>query len=155
MPYLIDGNNLAHALGLSRDGLADRQACARMIAEFCRHNGARATIVFDGPASAGPGLPAETSRTRLVYSKTRSADETILRLVQDSPAPRDFTVVTSDKSLGDQARHRGATVERTHEFARRLVRPPRKADEDGDKPRAKESSAEIEAWLAVFDPARR
>ena len=155
MPYLVDGNNLAHALGLSHDGLADRQACARMIAEFCRSKGARATIVFDGPAGSGPVAPAASARAQVLFSGGRSADETILRLVEESSAPRDFTVVTSDKSLGDKARHRGASVERTHEFARRLVRPPRKASERAQKPAAKQSPAEIEAWLAVFDPNRR
>ena len=155
MPYLVDGNNLAHALGLSHDGLADRQACARMISDFCRSKGARATIVFDGAAVSGPGAPATSSRAKVVFSGARSADETILRLVEGSEAPRDFTVVTSDKSLGDKARHRGATVERTHEFARRLVRPARNPAERAYKPAAKESAAEIDAWLAVFDPGRK
>jgi hypothetical protein len=91
----------------------------------------------------------------VVFSGARSADETILRLIEVSKAPRDFTVVTSDKSLGDKARHRGATVERTHEFARRLVRPARDAAGRADKPATKESPAEIEAWLAVFDPGRK
>ena len=136
-------------------GLADRQACARMISDFCRSKGARATIVFDGAAVSGPGAPATSSRTNVVFSGARSADETILRLVEGSAAPREFTVVTSDKSLGDKARHRGATVERTHEFARRLVRPARNPAERADKPAARESAAEIDAWLAVFDPGRK
>lgn len=154
MPYLVDGNNLAHALGLSRGSDADREACARLVAEFCRSRGARATIVFDGPAPQGPAAPGATSRTRILYSAARSADDTILKMIQASSAPRDFTLVTSDKSLGDKARHLGAQVERAHEFARRLDSPKPPRSEAASKPRTKESPEEIEAWLAVFDPGR-
>lgn len=154
MPYLVDGNNLAHALGLSIGGLADREACARMVASFCRSQGARATVVFDGPAPDGARPATGTHRVRILFSGGRSADEVILGLVGDSKTPRDFTVVTSDKSLGDKARHRGASVERAHEFSRRLDRVT-KGPRPSEKPSARETSDEIDAWLAVFDPGRK
>ncbi len=155
MPYLVDGNNLAHALGLSRGSHADREGCARLVAEFCRSRGARATIVFDGPAPQGPDAPAVTARTRVVFSASRSADDTILKMIDASNSPRDFTLVTSDKSLGDKARHRGAQVERAHEFSRRLSTPKSIRGEPALKPRTKESPEEIAAWLALFDPGRK
>ncbi|HQZ15732.1 MAG TPA: NYN domain-containing protein [Vicinamibacteria bacterium] len=155
MPYLVDGNNLAHALGLSIGGLADREACARVIASFCRSQGARATVVFDGQAPDGAKARTETHRVRILFSGGRSADEVILGLVGDSKAPRDFTVVTSDKSLGDKARHRGASVERAHEFSRRLERRGTQGPQPSEKPSGRESSDEIDAWLAVFDPGRK
>jgi len=155
MPYLVDGNNLAHALGLSIGGLADREACVRMVASFCRSQGARATVVFDGRAPEGAKAKTETHRVRILFSGCRSADEVILRLVGDSKTPRDFTVVTSDKSLGDKARHRGASVERAHEFSRRLDRGRTKGPQPSEKPSARETGDEIDAWLAVFDPGRK
>jgi predicted RNA-binding protein with PIN domain len=155
MPYLVDGNNLAHALGLSSAGLADREACARTVAGFCRSRGAKAIIVFDGGAPESAPNPKSTDRVSILYSGSRSADDVILRLVSDSKAPRDFTVVTSDKSLGDKARHRGASIERAHEFSRRLDSKgsPRGAA-TGKKP-PRETPDEIKAWLAVFDPRRK
>jgi predicted RNA-binding protein with PIN domain len=154
MPYLVDGNNLAHALGLSGGGVADREGCARVVSDFCVSRGAQATIVFDGPAPQGPG-PRTSSRIRIVFAGSRSADDAILRMVEASGSPRDFAVVTSDKSLGDKARHRGAQVERAHEFSHRLARPKRASAAPSGKPRAKESPEEIAAWLAVFDPGRK
>ena len=155
MPYLIDGNNLAHALGLANHGLADRHSCARTVAGFCQANGARATIIFDGPNRAGSPDPAPTSRLKIAFSHQRSADEVILRMLSDSKAPRDMTVVTSDKSLGDKARHKGATIERAHEFARRLDRSFRPArDQTSEKSNRKESAEQIQAWLTLFDPGR-
>ena len=157
MPYLVDGNNLAHALGLSKEGFADRGECARRVADFCRRLGSSATVVFDGPAP-GPGdRPSSTERTTLRFSEGRSADEVILALVARSKTPRDFIVVTSDKPLGDRARHHGAQVERAHEFARRLGKTGRSDGKGDSKPVHRESAAEIDDWLVRFsggDPTR-
>lgn len=155
MPYLVDGNNLAHALGLSDGTLADREACARLVADFCRSRGAHATLVFDGPAARGALAAVQPHRVRVLFSEARSADDLVLRLLADSKTPRDFIVVTSDKSLGDRARHRGASIEKAHEFAKRLVRPPRTTSSRDTKPAPRETAEQIEAWLAVFDPKRR
>lgn len=155
MPYLVDGNNLAHALGLEIGGLADREGCALRVGEFCRCQGAQATIVFDGPAPPGMRTGASGPRTRIVFGEGRAADDVILRLVSDSRSPRDFTVVTSDKSLGDKARHRGASVLRAHEFARRLDRRAAPAVAVAEKQGRPETPEQIEAWLALFDPQRK
>ena len=155
MPYLVDGNNLAHALGLASGGLADRDSCARMVAWFCRSQGAQAIIVFDGGAPEGAQASTRTNRLSVLYSEARSADDVILKLVADSKTPRDFTVVTSDKSLGDRSRHRGASVERAHEFSRRLDRPGRAAGSASEKPSPKQTPEQIDAWLAIFDPGRK
>jgi predicted RNA-binding protein with PIN domain len=178
MPYLVDGNNLAHVLGLSQGGLADREACSRIVAEFCRSRGARATIIFDGPAPLGGRADRQGPRVRIRFSEALSADDAILRWLSESKTPSDFTVVTSDKSLGDKARHRGATVERAHEFSRRLApsrpleqttdertgvllprrllaRKPRSSGAASYKPGQTETAEEVGAWLAVFDPGRK
>lgn len=155
MPYLVDGNNLAHALGLASEGLADRESCARTVSSFCRSQGAQAILVFDGRAPDGARAATQTHRVRILFSEGRSADDLILSLLRDSKTPRDFTVVTSDKSLGDQARHRGASVERAHEFSKRLERKPMRSGPSPDKPAERETKEQIDAWLAVFDPNRR
>lgn len=155
MPYLVDGNNLAHALGLSIGGLADRETCTRLVASFCRSRGAQATVVFDGRPPEGARDSTRTHRVSVVYSGTRSADDVILGLIADSKSPGDFTVVTSDKSLGDKSRHRGASVEKAHEFSKRLDRKGPGSPPPSEKPSSRQSPEEIDAWLAVFDPARK
>ena len=154
MPYLVDGNNLAHALRLSREGLADRAACARIVTEFCRRVGARATLVFDGPAREGAERPAGGERVRVLFSEGRTADEVILGLLGRSKSSRDYTVVTSDKSLGDKARHLGVAIERSHEFAHRLRSLPAEGSDDDLKPETRESDAEIDAGLEAFTGPR-
>ncbi len=154
MPYLVDGNNLAHVLGLASGGVADREACATLVGRFCRSQGAQATIVFDGPAPAGSAATRSGSRLRVIFGEGKSADEILLRFLAASKTPRDFTLVTSDKSLGDKARHRGASLERAHEFAQRLRRHTSSVSSPSEKPGRPESRDEIEAWLAIFDPGR-
>ena len=155
MPYLVDGNNLAHALGLANGGLADRDACARAVGSFCHSRGAQAVIVFDGRAPEGAKEGARTQRVSVLYSGSRSADEVILRRVSDSKTPRDLIVVTSDKSLGDKARHKGASLERAHEFSRKLERPDRSRPSVQQSRSPRETPEQIKAWLAVFDPHRK
>ena len=75
MPYLVDGNNLAHALGFSNGAQADRESCARTVGVFCRVQGAQATVIFDGPAPAGSRGAGQTDRMRIVFSEAKSADE--------------------------------------------------------------------------------
>ena len=148
MPYLVDGNNLAHSLGLSANGLADREACTAVVGSFCRSQGAQATIVFDGPGRARPHPTSRLQRVNVVFGDGFSADRVILRLLSTARAPGDYIVVTSDKSLGDKARHHGARLERAHEFARRLKRD---AGDQGGKPDQDQTPGEIDAWLRVFE----
>ena len=149
MPYLVDGNNLAHALGLTANGLADREACAAVVGSFCRSQGAQATIVFDGPGRERAHPTSRQHRITVVFGDGLAADLVILRFLSAARTPGDYIVVTSDKSLGDKARHHGARLERAHEFARRL----KKSDgAEGGKPDRGQTPEEIEEWLGVFEP---
>lgn len=155
MPYLVDGNNLAHALGLSEGGIADRGACARTVGAFCRSQGAQAILVFDGPRPEGPLAASLPPRVTVTFGEGRSADQLILEKVARSKNPRDMIVVTSDKSLGDRARHLGAGLMKSHEFAKRLDRTPRSPSGPRGKATPRETPAQIEAWLRIFDANRR
>ena len=73
-----------------------------------------------------------------------------------APSPPD-RVIDPPRLSAAQARGLAALRDRAieHEFARRLARPARNTAERADKPARTESSAEIDAWLAVFDPGRK
>lgn len=51
----------------------------------------------------------------------RSADDAILERLRTEPSPSEWTVVTSDRSLGDRCRALGARVERSHVFRTRIT----------------------------------
>ena len=147
MPYLVDGNNLLGSWGGPR-GEDGRAEVVRRVAAFCRAKGARATIVFDGrplrPDMAVQSLGPVSIR---VPPEGQDADSVIRRIVEESSAPGDIVLVTSDKALYSYAKTLGASVLRAHEWnaLERRSAPP--AREGGEKP---DHESDVEGWLKRF-----
>ncbi len=141
MPWIVDGDNLLGTwAGRSRsDG--ERRTLARDLDRWARDHGRALMIVFDGPTP--PVAPPGNVR---FSGHGRSADDLILEAIRRSKDPRGITVVTSDRSLGDQCRHLQARVERADRF-----RPKMRERAGAEKP---EKEADIEHWLEIFEPGR-
>lgn len=95
-------------------------------------------LVFDGPA---PPVPFP-SHDAVFSGPGRSADAVIVERLRSQPDPRGWTVVTSDRSLGDQCRWIGARIERSDRFRPRLGSGP-----GGEKP---EDPVDVGDWLEWF-----
>jgi predicted RNA-binding protein with PIN domain len=117
MALLIDGYNLLHVTDifgeagpgteLHRTRLALLNFLARVISKRER---AQTTIVFDA-AGAPPGLPRTINHEGMTIhfaARHADADEMIEDLLEQHPAPRSLTVVSSDRRVQRAARHRGA-----------------------------------------------
>lgn len=151
MPYLIDGNNLLGSWGgpaVPGDG---RQEVVRRVAAFCRAQGARAILVFDGapfrPELESQQLGAVTIR---FPAPGRDADSLIREIVDAAARPAELVVVSSDKPVYSYARTRGARVLRAHEWNAlgRSAKPRGRAKAPGtDKP---ERETDVEGWLKRF-----
>src|SRR5262245_8553699 len=108
MPYLVDGNNL---IGQSREqNLKDPHARVRLIrelSEFCRQRSTTLTVVFDGePDPLLPGRDMHLGGLHVLFAgRARDADSMILDILSAGRHPSSTTVVTSDRSLADRARH--------------------------------------------------
>lgn len=138
MPWLIDGDNLLGTWPRRRRSAAERREVARELARFGARRGRRVVTVFDGPEDR-----TRPARARVHYSGTgRSADERILEILAEQPDPRGWTVVTSDRSLGDRCRHLQARVERCDRFRRRLLEAP--AEEKPDP------AEDLDYWAGRF-----
>ncbi len=150
MPYLIDGNNLLGFWSRSRGDEAGRAEVVRRVAEFCRRQGAKAIIVFDGPPLRGDLRQQTLGAVSLrVAPPGQDADSVIRDLVSQATRAAELIVVTSDKALYSYVRARGAAVLRApewHALALRSQAPPR----DGDEKPARED--DIDGWLRQFDP---
>jgi len=137
MPYLVDGDNL---LGTWRDRRRtdrERRALAGEIGRLARRERRRFVVVFDGYSLAGP------AGVDVVFAGgSRSADDVILERLRNETDPRGWTVVTSDRSLGDRCRHLGARVVRCDRFRSRLRNPGPE-----EKP---EHETDVDYWLAEF-----
>ena len=138
MPRIVDGDNLLGTWPGRLRSDRERRTLAREIATLALRERRRVVVVFDGvaPPDLRPGSDL------LFAGPARSADDAILETLRGETDRRGWTVVTNDRSLGDQCRYLGARVERCDVFRERLVsaRGPEKPD----------GRDEIDFWSGVF-----
>src|SRR3954452_20184811 len=159
MPYLIDGYNLLHALGLlsGRVGPKGLEAARLRLLAFLRGAvgaGGGVTVVFDAKG-APPGVKAEQEvegiHVHFAVGQDE-ADDLIELLIQRDAAPRQLAVVSDDHRLQRAARRRHCTALGCAAFLevldrqRRQRSPPAAGDEKADGL----SAAELQHWLDEF-----
>jgi predicted RNA-binding protein with PIN domain len=121
--WLVDGMNL---IGSRPDRWWNDPdgAVRRLVEELGRYaaaTGEDVTVVFDRQppdvvaGAHGPALVAFASRRG-----RNAADDEIVRMVAEDPAPGTLTVVTSDRRLVERARDLGARVVSSGRFRRRV-----------------------------------
>ena len=145
---LLDGNNLLGRFGGERAGLVSA------VSELARSKRKKLTVVFDGPPEAGRPKVQSLGDVTLVFAAPRSADEEILRRVQEAREPRGVTVVTDDRALASSVKSAGARVVGLEEYRgdarRRLSAPPAPAAEKAAMP------VGVKDWERWFgDPKNR
>ena len=117
--YLLDGYNIIPQMPLSTlKKLEDqRQQLIRWI-ESCRPQGSSrntVTVVFDGRVGVWGG-GAVPSSVQVVFSQEESADEKIIRMVEEAKHKKNVVVVTDDRSLKYAVRAQGAKVSGVQTF---------------------------------------
>ncbi len=121
--WLIDGMNL---VGSRPDGWwKDRdRAVRRLIEELSRYaaaSGEGVTVVFDRqPQDVPPGVHGAATVAFASRRERNAADDEIVRMLAQDPAPHSFTVVTSDRRLVERVRELGAEVASSASFRRRM-----------------------------------
>ena len=110
MPALIDCHNVLHVdMPPNLAGLDEERLC-RLLARG-PWRGEKVTIVCDGVVKPGGPRRSPAPTVKLIYSgRGRSADATIIRLIDADSAPRRLTVVTNDREIQKAARRRRARV---------------------------------------------
>lgn len=120
MRYIIDGYNLLFRLSLTeveRDLEVSRERILADLGSCLNELGLNASFVFD--AHKQPGLGERSHRQSLEICFTdegETADEYILKEIARSKAPRQITVVTSDKRLAAHARGMSAATLSVEQF---------------------------------------
>jgi predicted RNA-binding protein with PIN domain len=155
MPYLIDGHNL---IGRMRDiRLADPDDEALLVARlrtFCSRERTTITVYFDGAVVSATRDPAQAGVTARFIAPPQTADAAIARHIgRLGRAARNWTVVSSDSAVVEASRRRGARVESSEAFARRLEATIASAPVE-EKPRPPTAPDEIAGWEAAFKKPR-
>jgi predicted RNA-binding protein with PIN domain len=121
MRWIVDGMNVIgtrpDAWWKDRDGAMLR--LVDLLERWAAADGEEVTVVFERPPS--PPIRSTVIDVRHAPKpKPDAADEEIIRLLRADPEPASVRVVTSDRQLAEMARARGATVEGSDSFRRRV-----------------------------------
>lgn len=151
MPYLIDGHNLIPQIGLRLDSFDDENELVERLNTYCRlsrHTGLE--VYFD---NAPVGQP-ETRRIGLLTAhfvrKPLIADEAIrLRLKNLGKAAKNWSVVSSDHRVQNDARAAGAKVISSDEFAATVIDTLR-VGPPASEHHAAMTEREVEEWEKLF-----
>ncbi len=116
--YLLDGYNIIHQMPLSVEKKLEdqRRHLVQWIGSRVPQGSLRntVTIVFDGRLDVwGPGA---ASSIRVVFSRGETADEKIIRMVEEAAHKKSVVVVTDDRSLQYSVRALGAKVSGVQTF---------------------------------------
>lgn len=134
--YLIDGYNLSHAIGVSRDALL------AALDAFCRREGRSARIVFD----ATGGMKRRENRGTLeirVVAEGRKADEEILAAIEATTDRTVWTLVSNDLELVKAAEVKKLRVLPCRDFGA-LLAERSSGDEKGAPP------GDVDFWMKEF-----
>ncbi len=114
MKVLIDGHNAMYALRVrGRDHEGKRRALLVRVGEFVPG----AVVYFDARAAPPGGLESPSEQgVRVVFCRSREADEYIIDAVRDASRPASVVVVTNDRGIASRARALGAAVKGVKEF---------------------------------------
>lgn len=134
--YLIDGYNLCHAIGVSRDALLGA------VEAFCRRENQAARVVFD----ATGGMKRRENRGALeirVVAEGRKADEEILAAIEATSDRTAWTLVSNDRELVKAAEAKKLRVLACKDFAALLAERP--ADDAKPAP-----PGDVDFWMKEF-----
>lgn len=138
MPRVVDGDNLLGTWPGRRRSDADKRELVQQVDRLIRREKRRIVVVFDGTAPPGVSYGADV----VFAGAGRSADAVILDILRNEKDPRGFTVVTNDRSLADQCRFMGASIEGVKPFRERLER--------GDAKEKPDNVTDVDYWLEQF-----
>lgn len=154
MRYLIDGNNLLHALAdVGID--AGRQGLCALLGGLAEARGDEVAVIFDGTGPRGPRQrQIRDERITVRFSGTRPADDVIAEIVQGDSAPRRLTVVSGDRQVQRNARKRRCGISSSRDFANmlKLAQSAPKQTEPAE-PSEKQhgpGADQVDHWLEVF-----
>ena len=149
MPFLIDGHNVIAALqDIDLEDPDDEAKLVMKLRAWAARIRHKAIVIFDGGIPGGPSPTLSSADVRVVFAARHhtNADRIIGERLKQLPDAGNWTVVSSDREVLDNARTAGARVITATDFAESFERS---AVAEKEKPEAI-SSAEVEAWLEIF-----
>jgi len=116
--YIIDGNNLIGKIKFIKqlqlkDKQASREKLAFIINKYFAGKNIKVFLYFDGYEN----LSIPSSKSKIIYSGSKSADELIKQQIENSRNPRNIVMVSSDNNLSQFAKVCGCDILLSEKFA--------------------------------------
>ena len=149
MPFLIDGHNVIAAL--PDIDLADDNDEAQLVIKLRAWTSRirrKAIVIFDGGITGGPSSDLSSPDVHVVFAARfhTNADRIIHERLKSLSDASNWTVISSDHEVLDQARLVGAKVMTAQRFSEQLNQP---LIPEQEKPEYV-SPAAVNAWLELF-----
>ncbi|MBI3617694.1 MAG: NYN domain-containing protein [Candidatus Omnitrophica bacterium] len=130
--YLLDGYNIIHQMPPLNKLEDQRQQLIQWIESRAPQGSLRntVTVVFDGRSDVWGG-GAVPSPVQIIFSREESADEKIIRMVEEAAHKKSVVVVTDDRSLQYSVRALGAKVSGVQTFLGQGAPVPVRRPESG------------------------
>ena len=152
MPYLIDGHNLIASL--PDIDLADPDDEAKLVIKlrgFVAKTRRRCTVVFDSGIPGGFSSMSNRSVSVIFAAAQHSNADRVLKLhIMRTKDPGNWTVVSSDEAVLDQARTYKMRWMTSTEFAEKLQGDQGEEDTAGEEIDVRLSAEEVDEWLDIF-----
>ncbi len=149
MPYLIDGHNvIAALLDIDLEDPDDEAKLVMKLRAWTARIRRKAIVVFDGGLPGGPAPALSSTDVKVIFAARHhtNADRIIAERLRKLPDAPNWTVISSDHEILDEATQVGARTLTAQVFAEMLQHPP---EAEKEKPDAI-SSGEVEEWLEIF-----
>lgn len=152
MPYLIDGHNLIPNIpGLDLSQLDDEDRLVTLLQEFARVRSVGVEVFFD---QAPPTRGGKKKAGRVVIHNVRSgktADRAIVeRLDQLGKQARNWTVVSSDRQVRQEAIAHKAITMSSENFSRQLLVSRAEGSAAQPEESQPDHADEVDFWLDQF-----
>lgn len=148
MPYLIDGHNVIAALpDINLEDDNDEAQLVLKLRTWTSRIRRKAIVVFDGGITGGPSSDLSSPDVYVIFAARfhTNADRIIRERLVHLGDTQNWTVISSDREVLDQARLAGARVMTANQFADMLNQPLPEPEKPQDI-----SPAAVNAWLEIF-----
>ena len=157
MPFIIDGHNLLWCIQTAEEDKSITEvALCRILDSFFRQISPRrviAEIIFDGPGPLNKQEFEAINNLDVTFSgRSCDCDTIIENRILASTAPKQLTIVSTDRRLRGAAEARKANPVKSEDFwdqVKKQLSRPRKSKEPAGK-RKGLTQSETELWLREF-----
>ena len=153
---IIDGYNLLRSIQATseQDEPINEIHLCRLIGRYLKITGQDGVIIFDGTGPAEKfGFDDITNLETAFAGLSTDADTVIENKIKASTAPKQLTIISSDRRLQKAARKRRAKLVKSHVFWNKLQRQLSRKSKTREPPAKKHglTESETQQWLKFFN----